>query len=523
MSFAPSPIGRALRNPILSGFHPDPSVCRVGDDYYLVTSSFEYFPGVPIFHSRDLTEWRPLGHVLTRASQLPLTRAKSSEGIFAPTLRHHQGTFYLITTNVGGGGNFYVTARDPVGPWSEPVWLTETSTGVDPSLFFDDDGRVYYTRQGGGERGGIYQQELDLRSGTLLGEPRLLWSGTGGFWPEGPHLYKIDGRYYLMIAEGGTGYDHAVTIARANSPWGPFEACPRNPILTHRDRDGHAIQATGHGDLVQASDDSWWLVFLGIRPSDGRHHHLGRETFLAPVTWDEAGWPVVNQNGPIELQAHAALPPQLPLPAAPERDDFDGPTLASAWNFVRNPDPTSFSLTARPGFLRLNGSGASLDEVSQPAFVGRRQQHFACRASTSLEFEPTRAAQVAGLVLRANEANHYDLLVSGDGRSRAVELRARVRGNTEPVARLALTPGPVLLTIEAHPERYEFWSASGGEPARSLGTLPTAPLSSESADGFTGVYFGLYASSAEGTDEGSAKAPTPPADFAWFDYLPSGE
>jgi xylan 1,4-beta-xylosidase len=503
------------RNPVLPGFHPDPSVCRVGDDYYLVTSTFEYFPGVPIFHSRDLRHWRQIGHCLTRDSQLPLTTVKSSEGIYAPTLRYHDGKFYMVTTNVASGGNFYVTAADPAGPWSEPVWLE--SQGIDPSLLFDDDGRVYFTRQGGGERGGIYQQELDPSREALLGEPRLIWSGTGGTWPEGPHLYKIAGLYYLMIAEGGTGYDHMVTIARSASPWGPFEACPRNPILTHREREGHPIQATGHADLVQARDGAWWLVFLGIRPTDGHHHHLGRETFLAPVVWDEAGWPVVNGNGTVELSAHAAaLPKAEPWPEPAARDDFDASTLGFSFNFVRNPAPGSFSLSARPGFLRLLGTAASLDEVSLPAFVGRRQEHLRCRASTLLEFQPSHASQVAGLVVRANENNHYDLLVSADGASRRVELRVRVGGNSRTIAALPLAPGPVILAIEAHASQYEFLFTSGGE-TRALGTAPTTPLSSEAAGGFTGVYFGVYASHGSRGDD----VPVAPADFDWFEYLPT--
>jgi alpha-N-arabinofuranosidase len=508
-----------IRNPVLPGFYPDPSICRVGDDYYLVTSTFEYFPGVPIFHSRDLTHWRQLGHCLTRDSQLSLSTAKSSKGIFAPTLRYHDGTFYMITTNVEGGGHFYVTAKDATGPWSEPTWLDDND-GVDPSLFFDADGRVYFTRQGGGARGGIYQQELDLSRGKLVGEPRMIWSGTGGTWPEGPHLYKLGALYYLMIAEGGTGYSHMETIARSSSPWGPFEPCPRNPVLSHSGRAGHAIQATGHADLVQAKDGAWWLVCLGIRPTDGEHHHLGRETFLAPVVWDAAGWPVVNGNGSIELTAQGAgLPKPAPWPQPTARDDFEASTLGLELNFVRNPAPGAFSLSARPGFLRLLGTAASLDEVSQPSFVGRRQRHFRCRASALLEFQPLRSSEVAGLVVRADEANHYDLLVVADGARRRVELRARVSGNSRLVGQAPLEPGPVLLAIDAREAEYEFFFTTSGGKARSLGTQPTAPLSSEAAGGFTGVYFGMYASSGAG----GGSAPAAPADFDWFEYRPAAD
>ncbi len=239
---------QTYENPILSGFHPDPSLCRVGNDFYLVNSSFEYFPGVPIFHSRDLIHWQQIGHVLTRSSQLPLEKMRASGGVFAPTLRYHDGTFYLVTTNVWGTSNFYVTATDPAGPWSEPHPLDRQ--GIDPSLFFNDDGQVYYTRHVGGGDGYIGQRLLDPKTGKLAGEMKEIWRGTGGIWPEGPHLYKKDGRYYLVIAEGGTSFDHRVTIARSDSPWGPFLADPTNPILTHRDRPEHPVQALG--------TPTWW-------------------------------------------------------------------------------------------------------------------------------------------------------------------------------------------------------------------------------------------------------------------------
>lgn len=487
----------------------------MGHDYYLVVSSFEYFPGVPIFQSRDLTHWRQIGHCLSRDSQLPLVGLKSSDGIYAPTLRYHDGTFYMVTTNVRGTGNFYVTAHDPAGPWSEPVSLSGVP-GIDPSLFFDDDGRVYLTRQGGGERGGIYQQELDIERGAVVGEPRMIWSGTGGTWPEGPHLYKIAGRYYLMIAEGGTGYEHMETIARSSSPWGPFEGCPHNPILSHRERKEHPIQATGHADLVEAEDGAWWLVFLGIRPPDGEHHHLGRETFLAPVVWDEAGWPVINGTGTVELELSAeSLPPQEAPPAKPSRDDFTAPALGMDWNFVRNPDPASWSLSARPGWLRLSGSATSLDDIGQPALVGRRQEHLCCRASTLLAFDPLEDSELAGLVVRASEGNHYDLVLLGSGSNRRVELRTCVRGQREVIRVVPVPAGPVTLTIDAEEEQYEFLCAGSDGATHSLGKRPTAPLSSEQASGFTGVYFGLYACS------GRAGVRSGPADFDWFDYVPN--
>ncbi|MFZ5891588.1 MAG: glycoside hydrolase family 43 protein [Myxococcota bacterium] len=494
--------------PILRGFYPDPSICRVGHDFYLATSTFEYFPGVPIFHSRDLVNWRQLGHALTRDSQLSLVAAKSSGGIYAPTLRHHNGVFYLVTTNVSGAGNFYVTARDPAGEWSEPVWLPEEAGWMDPSLFFDDDGKVYFTRHGDGERGCVYQAELDIATGKLKQAPRKIWSGTGGVWPEGPHLFKRHGWYYLTIAEGGTGYDHMQTIARARSPFGPFESCPGNPILTHRDRPEHPIQAIGHADFVEDAAGRWWMVFLGVRPATPRHHHLGRETFLARVQWSSDGWPEVNFGDVPE-----GLPNAQPWPNFAARDDFDAPELGLEYNFVRNPERERYQLAARAGYLRLLASATGLDEVGPPTFVGRRQAHFECTMRAALEFEPRYESDEAGLVLRANEAHHYALLVVSRAEGRRVIVRARRRGIAELIADAELGPGQVVLEIRATRERYEFSWAQGTRA--SLCSLPTCDLSTETAGGFTGVYTGMYARSRSGA--------APPADFDWFEYAPGGE
>jgi alpha-N-arabinofuranosidase len=498
---------------VIPGFYPDPSVCRVGEDYYLVNSSFEYFPGIPIWKSRDLVNWQQLGHVLTRDSQLPLASVGSSKGVFAPTIRYHDGTFYVVSSIVEGGDMFYVTATDPAGPWSEPVWLNESEWGMDPSLFFDDDGKVYYTRHGGQEQGGIYQAELDLQNGRLVETAREIWGGTGGVWPEGPHLYKIDGTYYLLVAEGGTSYDHKITIARSSSPWGPFESFSENPILTHSDRRSEPIQATGHGDLVQTPEGNWWMVLLGIRPPDGSHHHLGRETFLAPVAWNDAGWPVVNQGEPIALtMPGAGLPNAAPVPPESLRDDFDGTELGLPWNYLRNPTVPNYSLATRAGFLRLTGTSTTMNDQASPTFVARRQRHLSCRVSTMLEFEPPAEGHEAGLVLRQNEANHYDLVVTYIGGAPHARLRSRVAGTDTIVQEADLADGPVTLIVEASPLSYQFFVASGGAEPVSLGTLDTAPLSSESAGGFTGVYFGLYATTPSGT--------AAPADFDSFEIEP---
>lgn len=497
-------------NPIIPGFYPDPSICRVDEDYYLVTSTFEYFPGVPVFHSRDLIHWRQIGHCLTRPSQLPLDKIGSSGGIYAPTIRHHQGRFYMVTSNVNTGKHFYVHTEDPAGEWSEPIWIDRT--GIDPSLFFDDDGKVYFSWT---QHSGIYQAEIDIHTGELLTPDRLVSSGTGGRYPEAPHLYKINGTYYLMLAEGGTEYGHMETLFRSSSPWGPFEPCPHNPILTHRNSGANPIQATGHADLVQAHDGSWWMVFLAFRVARqySGWHHLGRETFLAPVTWDANGWFTVNGDGTIsETIAVNTLPEQV-LEAEPTRDDFVIPTLNLCWNFLRNPYSDDWSLTDRSGWLRLNGSAVTLDDADSPAFVGRRQQHLACRVTVGLDFEPKTAGDEAGLTILMNNSHHYEIAVGFQNGTRCVFVRRRIGDLAAVVAQETIDAGLIELQIESDLDRYIFSYRLHGQPFREMAAGANRYLSSEVAGGFTGVYFGMYAT-------GNGKRAASQADFDWFDYQP---
>jgi alpha-N-arabinofuranosidase len=456
--------------------------------------------------------WQQIGYCLTRKSQLNLDHARASGGIYAPTLRYHNGTFYMITTLVDTGGNFFVTATNPAGPWSEPVWVDHA--GIDPSLFFDEDGTVYYDRHEGMADGFIGQAKINLQTGKLDGDFKEVWRGTGGVWPEGPHLYKINGKYFVMIAEGGTSYDHMVTIARSDSPWGPFIPNPRNPILTHRNRSDSSIQALGHADLVE-TPDGWWLVCLGIRPQGGKFHHLGRETFLAPVTWSEDGWPVVNGNGTLETNMTAPRLPQHPWEKEPARDEFNPPVLGLQWNYLRNPHVGDYSLTEHPGWLRLNGSAVILNDQDSPAFVGRRQTDLACRASTRLAFNPQHENEEAGLVLRGNEKNHYEIGVTLKDGKRQVFFRKTLDGKiVEPVRYEEIGSGDVILSVTAAPLDYEFFWEPAKGPAKKLGTALTCDLSSEKVGGFTGVFMGLYAT-------GNGQKSTRPADFDWFEYRPA--
>ena len=511
---APPPRITSYRNPVLPGVHPDPSVVRVGEWFYLVNSSFEMFPGVPLHRSRDLVHWEPLGYVLTRDSQLPLATAKPSGGIFAPTIRYHAGIFYMITTNVSHGGTFFVTAKDPAGPWSEPVWLTGPG-GIDPSLFFDDDGKAYLTSTGSAP--GIYQAQIDVASGKLLTAPRIVWKGTGGRYPEGPHLYKIAGRYYLMISEGGTEYGHMVTISRAGSPWGPFEPCPRNPILTHRDTPmSQPIQGTGHADLVEDAEGNWWMVFLGFRPQGGYYwHNLGRETFLAPVRWDAQGWPVVNEGKPIALDMKVRGLPARPTPTAPVRDDFDG-SPGPAWNFLRNPVRASTSTTERRGWLTLHGTAVPLDQADgvSPTLVVRRQEHLRARIAARIDFTPARDGEEAGLVLYREPRHRYEIGVRRNGAGREVFLRQTVGAYLSTVTATAPAPGnaPLVLQIEAEPTRYTFAWGPSQDHLQPLGAAETRLLSTEVTGGFIGTYVGMYALAPSGDPS------APPAAFDWFDY-----
>jgi alpha-N-arabinofuranosidase len=517
---------RSFTNPIIPGFHPDPTICRVGDDFYLATSSFEYFPGVPIFHSRDLVNWRQIGHVLTRKRQLDLEGAGSSRGIFAPTLRHDGRRFYLITTLIDRGGNFFVTARRPEGPWSDPIWLDEE--GIDPSLCFDRQGRrtrVYYTRNGKGtdfDHPFIHQTELDLRTGHGHGSMRVVWRGLGGIWPEAPHLYHRRGRYYLFCAEGGTSYGHSEVVGRADAPFGPFRPAPRNPILGHARRRGHPIQATGHADVVELPDGSAWAVFLGIRPRPGRHHHLGRETFLAPVRFDADDWPVIGEGARGHVELRMAAPPLAPrpFPRPRARDDFDGRALAPCWMFLRNPPPGAVSLAARAGHLRLRGTAASLDEIGAPAFVGRRQQHFQVRCRARLEFDPVRDGEEAGLTVRAREEVHADVAVRRGAAGREAVAIARTGGAPRVLGRVALPAGPTELEIAATADAYAL-RVKVGRRFVTLGWVATRAFSAETIARrgtlhFTGAVVGMYATG-RGTPARAA------ADFDWFEYRPGGE
>jgi alpha-N-arabinofuranosidase len=489
-------------NPVIPGFYSDPSVCRVGEDYYLITSTFEYFPGVPVFHSKDLVNWEQIGHCIHREEQIP-----NGINIFAATLRYHEGTFYMITTNISGGGNFYVTATDPAGPWSDPIWVK--AGGIDPDLYFDDDGRAYLITST------FVLFEIDIETGLLLTEGNKVWNGTGGRYPEGPHIYKKDGFYYLMAAEGGTEEAHSETIARSHNIWGPYTENPANPILAHANAagQGNPIQGVGHADMVQAHDGSWWIVFHGYRNIGTYpvHHTLGRETCLAPVSWPGNGWPVVNGNGTATVDMTCPTLPLKPFEAKPARIDFDTKELGLEWNYMRFPESGNYSLEERPGFLRMKGSSVRIGERDTPTFVGRRVQDMYFSAATRIDFNPENENEEAGMIL-LNNGSHFDIMLGQSEGKRNISVKLQFGSLTYESEKIEIKPGPVNLKVKGVRSTFTFSYSQGNDDFTEIETVDSKFLSSETVGGFTGVYVGLYAT-------GNGMASKANADYDWFEYV----
>lgn len=508
-------------NPILPGFYPDPSVCRVGQDYYLVCSTFAYYPGVPIFHSRDLVNWTQIGHVLDSPSQLPLDGVKQSEGIFAPTIRYHNGVFYMITTNVGQGGNFVVTAEDPAGPWSDPYYLN--TPGIDPSLFFDEDGKVYYVGTRPAPEGEkyfgnweVWLQEFDLSTMSVVGETYGLWRGAlrDAVWPEGPHIYKVNGYYYLLIAEGGTGHEHAVTVARSESITGPYIGNPGNPILTHRHlgRD-YPVVNVGHCDLVETQNGEWWSVGLASRIYGGYYRNLGRETFLFPVAWED-GWPVMSPGtGKLEMTYPKPNLPHIKKHIPAVCDHFDE-KLDYKWNFLRTPREVFYSLTERPGYLGLKLRPERISELVNPSFVGRRQQHIDFAASTFMEFTPLNDKEEAGVVLLQSNDFHYRFVCTRKGDGNVICLVKCAGGQVEVLKEQPIHGTKITLKVAAIGQDFSFYyRCEGSEEFKPLiENVDGRILSTDVAGGFVGTEMGLYASSNGSSSENTAY-------FDWFEYV----
>lgn len=516
------------RNPILKGFYPDPSITRVGDDFYLVTSTFAWFPGIPVFHSRDLVNWTQIGNAIDRPDMLDFKRLGLSRGVFAPSIQARDGVFYILNTCVDCGGNFVVTATNPAGPWSDPVWLPDLEGGIDPSLFFDEDGRSWLVNNGPPEGTPLYQghraiwiQEFDRKTLRTFGPRKVLVNGgvdlsKKPIWIEGPHIFRKDGWYYLSCAEGGTAEGHSQVILRARNVTGPYEPWSGNPILTQRDlpRDRPMpITSAGHAQLVTTPDGKWWATFLAVRPYEGDFYTTGRETFLLPVEWKQ-GWPVILPHAtPIPwVHDRPALPrgergdPLAGIFAV--HDVFRGPELPRNWMMLRNPrerwyrlGSAGLSLTARP---------VGLADKGNPSFLARRQQHVRALAATSLRFAPEKDGDRAGLVVFQNDDYWFFLGIRRVGGRDRIAVDQREGPDAPRLGRTLFTvedPAAVRagidLRIEVDARRYTFSYAHGArgtaaEPVwKPLGTVETDSLTTKVAGGFVGSVFGLFAGRGE--------------------------
>lgn len=514
--FAEPPPAGHFQNPILAGFYPDPSITRAGDAFYVVSSSFAYFPGVPIFKSTDLVNWESLGYVLTRPEQVNIVDAGVSRGIFAPAIRYHDGTFYMITTNVDGGGNFIVTATDPAGPWSDPIFLPEVD-GIDPSMFFDDDGKVYITHNGpppgeplyDGHRA-IWMWEYDPENKKIVpGSDTLLVNGGTDLskkpiWIEAPHIYKINDWYYLFCAEGGTADQHSEVVFRTKSLSDPFIPYENNPILTQRDLDPdreNPIATAGHADMVQTPAGEWWAVFLATRNYNRDFFNIGRETFLLPVTWKD-GWPHI-------LPAKTEIPYQLPAPKGLKptensvtltgnftwHDDFSSDQLGFEWNMLRTSNENPYVLNKGKG-VTLKARPVSMADSSQPAFIGRRQHHWTFDTSTRLDL-PLSQQVKAGIIAFQSEQSHYFLGATRSEKGYRVFLEKAEHSLPAEIQSVEVAkPGRHLeFKIAAEVDTISFYYRPAGEEQ----WLPVAEnldatiLSTQKAGGFVGTYLGLHA------------------------------
>ncbi|MBC7616590.1 MAG: glycoside hydrolase family 43 protein [Pedobacter sp.] len=514
-----------FNNPILKGFYPDPSICRSGNDYYLVCSSNEYYPGIPLFHSKDLVNWQQIGHVLDRPNQVRLDNVNPSGGIFAPTIRYHNGIYYVLCTRAGGDSkkrNFIVTATQPSGPWSDPYWL-EDAPGIDPSLFFDDDGKAWYTGNRtpeGGERyfkqREIWLQEFDVKNMKLKGSVTTLLDEGAVKQArniEAPHIYKINGFYYLIIAEGGTDFNHSVTVFRSSKITGPYETGARNPIITSRHLgDDYPIQCIGHADFVETPKGQWYTVLLGTRPYGGKSlANLARETFLAPVAWED-GWPVVARGEGKILQKF--LLPDLPKFEVLQpsiRDDFDADKLSFQWNMIRTPEDNLYSLKDKKGSLRLFLKPVTISQKTNPAFIGRRQQHINFDAATLMTFNPSNM-ETAGILVYQNPEHYFKmeyLLITGNKTLRLLKIKD---GKQEILIEKPVDSQKLYLKVRAIGQDYAFYyGLNEKEWILLMDKVDGRMLNRASAGGFTGVYLAMYASS-NGINTSNY------ADFDWFDY-----
>lgn len=488
------------QNPVLPGMHPDPSICRVGKDYYLVTSSFEYFPGIPVFRSQDLIHWEQIGHCIDRESQLILRKGfPGATGLYAPTIRFSDGIFYVVCTNVAYGGetdgNFFVWTKNPhqKNAWSDPVHLD--TPGIDPSFFFED-GHAYYT---GAAEEQIFLCEINLITGKYISEPEFIWSGTGSCSPEGPHLYKKDDWYYLMISEGGTELTHMVTIARSREIKGPYTAYEKNPILSNRGKNT-VLKATGHADIFQDQNGSWWAVSLGIRCiSYPFKHNLGRETMLMPVIWEKDEWPVLATDGILEEIYEApsfaddawkkSIPNHRLASAEEYFDDFSENELNPSWNYIYHP---LNHLCMIDHGLNLTSNGNALNSENGASFLGRRQEHHFFHACTKVSLPMTEEGEEAGLTIYLNHRHHYEIALARIENKNYIITRKQIGSLSSTTHMISAPKNETILQLGGTKETYTLSYSLDGSHFIKLEDGETAYLTTETGGMFTGNYIGLY-------------------------------
>ena len=516
-------------NPILNGFYPDPSICKVDNSYYLINSTFAYFPGIPVFKSDDLVNWKQIGNALDRPEQLDLEGLEVSRGVFAPAISYHNGVFYIINTIVGGENNFIISAENPAGPWSNPTWLPKVE-GIDPSMFFDENGKTYVVFNSNppnnspeydGHRT-IKIIELDIENLNTVGESKIIINKGAKpedkpIWIEGPHVYKRNGFYYLMAAEGGTAEDHSEVVFRSENILGPYKSYENNPILTQRNLSNNrkkTVTSTGHADIFEDNLGNWWGVFLGCRPYDNENHfNTGRETFMVPVKW-ENDWPIFDLEGDI-VKDNYKITLDKPLAKLPSnnahfKDEFNADALAFDWLFLRTPKEKWYSLLN--GELTINTRQETTSGTSNPSFIGYRQKHLFGNVTTSFSFNAVSENEKAGLIAFQNETNYYYLCKSLKDNKPVVQLLKSTKTGTEEIAFKSISESKkISFKIEAKGKYYNFYYSLNDKDWEVIRKNVDATfLSTKTAGGFVGTIYGMYTTS-------SGEKSTNKAVYHWFE------
>jgi xylan 1,4-beta-xylosidase len=514
-----------LINPTLAGFYPDPSIVKVGADYYLINSTFAYFPGLPVFHSQDLKNWKQIGNVISRPSQMNFMGHRMTRGLFAPAISYNKGVFYVTCTLIDRGGNFVVTAKDPAGPWSDPTFIPEVK-GIDPSVYFDDTKAYIIYNSDAPDNKPLYSghrtirmYEFDPVNLKVVGEEKILVNGGVDIskkpvWIEGPHFIKANDWYYLYAAEGGTSVNHSEVVLRSKSPWGPFVPYERNPILTQRDLPADRkdpVTSTGHAQFVEGPDGKTYAIFLAVRPYRDNFYNTGRETFVAPVEWKD-GWPVVDpDHKEVQYSYKTNYKEIKQKDALPQNGNFQYTLtfekgLDPGLLFLRTVDSSSFSFSKSNG-LTLNLKPETCMDLGNPSFIGKRQQHLFCTAETSLDFSTKSEAEKAGLIIFQDEKHFYYLCKSADQGKPVVQLfKSNTESNTmDLLTQVSVTSDKVLLRIDAEGELYSFhYALKPNEWTLLKDKVDGTFLSTQVAGGFIGCLFGMYATSSGELTSGKA-------------------